>query len=306
MNAAIVVGLSDSSHSRIALDWALRRAERTHHPVHVVYVLDTDASRGHPVIAAAHAAHAEMILARDAFGASAKAPDVDITTSIRHGRPVGALARQSRHAEMIVVGIHDDQQRSSSRHSPAVDLAALSVAPVAVIPGSRPGRHHGIVVGVDGSPAAAAALEIAARDADALGETLIVVNVWTALQAWIPGLIPDVSFYRALSAVSEELVATAVAPIRALFPDLHITAVSEEGVPADVLRRLGNDATEVVVGATARHGFARLLLGSVAHSTLAGARFPVIVVPDPAVRAGTRDDEEDALEPSLPYAEPVA
>ena len=74
-----------------------------------------------------------------------------------------------------------------------------------------------------------------------------------------------------------------VAAVREQFPRLLVHTVSETGDPATVLTRLGRGALEIVVGATARHGLERLLLGSVAHDTLRGASRPVIVVPDPAV-----------------------
>lgn len=285
MTAPIVVGLSDSSHSRAALDWALRRAERTGTPVLAVFVSDTDAAAGHPGAASLQAAHGEVVLARDAFGAASKAPDISVTTALRRGRPVDELTEDARGARMIVVGTHDDRNGAEpgTRHSPAVDLAARSTAPVAVIPTPQSGHHGGILVGIDGSPAARAAVLFAARDAAELDEQLTVVHVWTPLQAWVPGFVPDQGFYDLLRTASLDLLALEVAAVHAQFPDLGVHSRSETGYPATVLTRLGKDALEIVVGATSRHGLQRLLLGSVAHDTLRGASRPVIVVPDPAV-----------------------
>ncbi|PTL71512.1 hypothetical protein C1I63_00650 [Rathayibacter caricis DSM 15933] len=285
MTAPIVVGLSDSSHSRAALDWALRRAERTGTPVLAVFVSDTDAAAGHPGAASLQAAHGEVVLARDAFGAASKAPDISVTTALRRGRPVDELTEDARGARMIVVGTHDDRNGAEpgTRHSPAVDLAARSTAPVAVIPTPQSGHHGGILVGIDGSPAARAAVLFAARDAAELDEQLTVVHVWTPLQAWVPGFVPDQGFYDLLRTASLDLLALEVAAVHAQFPDLGVHSRSETGDPATVLTRLGKDALEIVVGATSRHGLQRLLLGSVAYDTLRGASRPVIVVPDPAV-----------------------
>ncbi|QHC60970.1 universal stress protein [Rathayibacter sp. VKM Ac-2760] len=287
MNAPIVVGLSDSPHSRAALDWALRRARHSGTPVLAVFVSDTDAAAGHPGAASLQAAHGEVVLARDAFGSASKAPDIAVTTALRRGRPVDQLTQDARGARMIVVGTHDDRDGTepSTRHSPAVDLAALSTAPVAVIPTPQSGHHGGILVGIDGSPAARAAVLFAARDAVDLNEPLTVVHVWTPLQAWVPGFVPDQGFYDLLRLASLDMLALEIAAVQAEFPDLTVYSRSETGDPATVLTRLGKDALEIVVGATSRHGLQRLLLGSVAHDTLRGASRPVIVVPDPAVSA---------------------
>ncbi|MWV49640.1 hypothetical protein GRS96_10180 [Rathayibacter sp. VKM Ac-2803] len=285
MNAPIVVGLSDSSHSRAALDWALHRAKLSGTPVLAVFVSDTDAAAGHPGAATIQAAHGEVVLARDAFGSASKAPDIAVTTALRRGRPVDVLTEDARGARMIVVGTHDhrDGSETSTRHSPAVDLAARSTAPVAVVPLPESGHHGGVLVGIDGSPAAHAAVLFAARDAAELDEPLTVVNVWTPLQAWVPGFVPDQGFYDLLRTASLDMLALEVAAARERFPELTVRSSSETGDPAAVLTRLGKDALEIVVGATSRHGLRRLLLGSVAHDILRGASRPVIVVPDPAV-----------------------
>jgi nucleotide-binding universal stress UspA family protein len=134
-----------------------------------------------------------------------------------------------------------------------------------------------IVVGIDGSPGAQAALTWAVDEAARRDATLEVVHAWHA---------PFVDGYgyagSAIDPVAMELGARAVAD-EAVEPhrgkvaiDVHVVC----GSPASVLVQQAKDADLLVVGSRGRGGFAGLLLGSVSHQVVHHAPCPVVVVPE--------------------------
>jgi nucleotide-binding universal stress UspA family protein len=70
----------------------------------------------------------------------------------------------------------------------------------------------------------------------------------------------------------------ALAIVRAMAPDVRVTASVLDGSPAALLVRASETATVVVVGHRGRGGFPGLLVGSVAAKVAAHAACPVLVV----------------------------
>lgn len=145
----------------------------------------------------------------------------------------------------------------------------------------KPGSKNLIVVGVDHSPGARAALVFAEEEALLRGATLHAVHAWqysyigsTDMEGAIPSTAADLHKLRAAAETPLE------ASIREALPasDLRIERRVVEGVPAGVLVEASRDADLLVVGSRGRGGFAQLLLGSVSQQCAHHAECPVVIV----------------------------
>ena len=140
-----------------------------------------------------------------------------------------------------------------------------------------------IVVGVDGSDAAARALEFAAAEA-ALRETrLRIVSAWEVpvMPVTAPpdlALLPDPATLDALREVAQQVADNASAKVNESHPSLQVEAVAAQGQPADALLAQSADAEFIVVGRRGLGGFKSLLLGSVSQQVVHHATCPVVVV----------------------------
>jgi nucleotide-binding universal stress UspA family protein len=128
-----------------------------------------------------------------------------------------------------------------------------------------------IVVGVDDSPGARAALAWALDEARQWGATLEVVMAWSVLVQPVPEFQPDFDEDAAAAALDRILAEHDTDGV-----DLVRTLVNE--LPARALLHVADSADLVVVGARGLGGFAGLLLGSVSQQVTSHAPCPVVVV----------------------------
>ncbi len=139
-----------------------------------------------------------------------------------------------------------------------------------------------IVVGVDDSTGARAALAWAAREASATAGQLRVIHAYELNIAWIDGYNPDIERWErhaqdSAQATLERVAAAVLNPSQRE----HVRLEAVEGRADEVLRSAGSDASLVVVGSRGRGGFAGLLLGSVSQRLAQRAPCPVVIVPPP-------------------------
>jgi len=133
-----------------------------------------------------------------------------------------------------------------------------------------------IVVGVDGSPSSAAALDWAAHQAELTGSHLELVGAWEwpttygAPIAFPPDYDPAADVRRVL----EE----AVTKMRVGHPGVDARLTVLEGHPAPVLVSASRGATLLVVGCRGHGEFAGMLLGSVSEHCVTNAHCPVLVL----------------------------
>ena len=136
-----------------------------------------------------------------------------------------------------------------------------------------------IVVGVDDSDGARAALAWAAQEAEKTGARLRVVHAYQLDLAWIDGYNEAIPKWEAhaRSVAEETLARVAHDVLPGALDDVELDAV--EGSPGEVLHQAGADASLVVVGSRGRGGFSGLLLGSVSQRLAQRAPCPVVIVP---------------------------
>jgi nucleotide-binding universal stress UspA family protein len=131
-----------------------------------------------------------------------------------------------------------------------------------------------IVVGIDGSPHAEAALRWASRVAKAEDATIEVIAAWEyGIYGWVavPMGYEPAEHTRRLADASIEAVFGEHAP-------RGLTLRVLEQNPARALLDAGKDALMIVVGCRGRGGFSGLLLGSVSQKVAEHATAPVLVV----------------------------
>jgi nucleotide-binding universal stress UspA family protein len=138
-----------------------------------------------------------------------------------------------------------------------------------------------IVVGVDHSPGAKAALVFAIEEARLREATVRAIHAWqygyigyTGLEGGMPVVGADLNELRATAEAALE------ASVREALPesDIEIEQRVVQGVPAGVLVDESRDADLLVVGSRGHGGFAQLLLGSVSQQCAQHAECPVVIV----------------------------
>jgi nucleotide-binding universal stress UspA family protein len=151
-----------------------------------------------------------------------------------------------------------------------------------------------VVVGVDGSETAERALAWAARYAELEGSPLVIAHslgfIGTPEAA---GLVFDggpsfAVIHEQLHADGEALVAAAAVKVADSHSSVSVSTVVEDRDPRQLLLRLAEDASLVVLGSRGRGAFRSLLMGSVSSAVAGRAGCPVVVVPAQDDVAGAR------------------
>ncbi|MGO8964840.1 universal stress protein [Mycobacterium sp.] len=148
---------------------------------------------------------------------------------------------------------------------------------------SAPLSHSGILVGVDGSPAAKYAVDWAAREAAMRNVRLTIVHAVRPIGIPQPPLASSVAFARWQVEQGQAFLDKAVEIAQSTTQDGGPTQIESELLFAPVvptLVDLSKEAQMVVVGSRGRGPFARSLLGSVSSSLIRHAHCPVAVIHD--------------------------
>jgi nucleotide-binding universal stress UspA family protein len=139
--------------------------------------------------------------------------------------------------------------------------------------------HRPVVVGFDGSPSSASALDAAAVEAVRLGVPLRIVHayVWPIFYASLTNVPYEPSEWEPSASVRDDLSATAER-LATRHPGLAVQSRVMAGTGGPVLVAESDDASMIVVGGRGIGGLAGLLAGSVAPYVASHARCPVMVV----------------------------
>ena len=291
----IVVGYDGSKSASHAVEWAAREAKRLGRPLTVLSVVDYGGLGYAGPVGLAHwwpevALEAGTQLSTEgAQRAKAVTPEVEVTPERATGPTAAVLIEVSRTAELMVVGTRGRGELFNlAIGSVAASLAAQGRCPVVVVRGDGtlfPGRDQPVVVGVDGSAPASAALAFAASTAEQTAAPLTVLCAWNALaedvwvEAYARGLAPeDPALRPGDRRLAQEALKTAATWVRAEHPRVAVTPILAEGPPAAALLDAGSGAGLLVVGTRGHGAFTSLLLGSVSHAVVHAATRPVAVV----------------------------
>ncbi|PRY44360.1 nucleotide-binding universal stress UspA family protein [Geodermatophilus tzadiensis] len=141
-------------------------------------------------------------------------------------------------------------------------------------------RGHRVVVGVDGSAGARAAVRFAVEDAVRRDLPVEAVVAHRPPEAWMDfdavGEVQYAAAERAAVEATEAVLADVLREVPGPHPVVHVTAVL--GAAADALIRESAGADLLVVGSRGHGGFSTMLLGSTTMQCVLHAPCPVTVV----------------------------
>jgi nucleotide-binding universal stress UspA family protein len=289
----IVVGVDGSPGAQHALHWASGEALVRGAPLEVVHAWEPPYSISgvgsilSPRELAPYRNHARTVLdqaIREEHGAVETSPT--IIPQLRQGYPPAKLLEATHGAQLLVVGsrgvgaLKGALLGSVSRH-----CTMHSTVPVAVVRESAGWSHTDeVVVGIDGSDEAAAALRWAMGEAVARGSKLVVIHAWqidakTAPADYRYAALNKRTFTERSDALVRHEVERAIATVGAT--PVVVDPVTSSQPPVQALADRAGSTGLLVVGSRGRGGFAGLLLGSVIQHCLHQARGVVVVVPHP-------------------------
>ncbi|MET7380660.1 universal stress protein [Streptomyces sp. NPDC005526] len=280
----IVVGVDPDPHKRMALAWAADEADRHGLPLLLVHAqgVPTPGYRpqgGHPSWESwkdeLHAAGDATLKDAVAF-VEARNPRLEASALLAEGQPAYVLAEQARGAAQVVVGswhLSAAQERFGSA-AVALPLVAHADCPVVVVPEPEHTTRKPpyFVVGVDGSPHSAAAVDFAFEEASLRGAVV------RALYVWRPPLLGAYDEYAALQEC-RRMLSEIVAGRGAARPEVELHHEVVKGHPVQVLTEAAEHALGLVVGTRGLGGFSGMVLGSVSQGVLFHARCPVVAIP---------------------------
>ena len=160
-------------------------------------------------------------------------------------------------------------------------LAHHAHCPVAIIHDDSPSEvDHAqapVLVGIDGSPASEAAIEIAFAEASRRNVGLVALHAWSDVNVFDSAFDFGGAPWPELKAKEDEVLAERLAGWTERYPDVPVRRVVVRSEPARELVDLSKAAQLVAVGSHGRGGFVGMLLGSISAAVVLLTRVPVIV-----------------------------
>jgi nucleotide-binding universal stress UspA family protein len=269
----LVVGVDGSDESRWALRWAASIAPAAGGDLSVIQAW----SGGDPGQADETGERVNRDLAslvEATLGAAGA--DLDVTSEARRGGAVGVLLERVTPDSGLILGCRGrggfaglllgSVSRQCIEHAPCPVMITRH-EPVAPLAGAT------ILVGHDGSPGAARALDWAVAVAGATGATVVAAYVWqTGASEVRPRL-------------HERLTSDAARSVEGWAQDAgpDVRPVQVEGEPRQEMVRLAErlDAALLVVGRRGSGGLRALRIGSVVSYLVTTSPVPVAVIPSP-------------------------
>jgi nucleotide-binding universal stress UspA family protein len=312
----VVVGVDGSSCAELALRYAITAAARRGADLEVIssfarelywvggapiQIPDTEAIRADTESWAREMV--ERVRTELATGTMAGAGDVATRIIAAAGPAAAVVTDHARDAELLVIGNRGrGAVRSAVLGSVALHCVTHAGCPVVVVHAmsEQPDEPSRIVVGVDGSQPARAALAAAVEEAARTGASVEVVASYVPTDYWTDMysvLIPTLEQIRDdVRRGTEELVESVLAERTAATTAPQVRVSVAEGASQDVLLQHARGAGLLVVGSRGRGSLRGLLLGSVALHCAMHAPCPVMVVHPEADR--TTDAVADHAEPA--------
>jgi nucleotide-binding universal stress UspA family protein len=289
--AGIVVGVDDSGGSAAALRWAAAEARRRDTPLTAVHAylrplahIGTDADMVE--LEAERRGQAQLVLDQVLATAAEDLANLDVGRGLHRGQAAQGLLSAAAAADILVVGTQGaGGLEGVLLGSTAEQCARHATCPVVLVPETPTPGSGRLLVGVDGSAPARAALVWAVEEAALRGAAVDVLTVYEPYRKHGPfgADFMDVAspgwrarFRQAAEQVADEAVAGVAS-------DGEIAVHAEAGHVAKVLVAWSERADLLVMGHRGRGGFDGLHLGSVTRQVLHHTACPVVVVrPRPA------------------------
>ncbi|MGR3938863.1 universal stress protein [Streptomyces sp. BRA346] len=280
----IVVGIDPDPGKRMALAWAADAADRRHLPLLLVLAQNVPTPGYRPTGGrpsweewneALHVTGDRLLKEAVAYVESLH-PRVQVSGLLAEGHPAWVLREQAQNATEVVLGSWHLSARQELFTSAAVALPLIAHAPCPVVVVPEPEhvtrQPPYFVVGVDGSPHSAAAVDIA------FDEAALRNAVLRALYVWHP---PSLGVLDENAAVREcrRLLSETVAGRAATHPEVELHHEVVRGHPVQMLTEASEHALGLIVGTRGHGGFTGMALGSVSQGVLHHACCPVIAVP---------------------------
>ena len=290
----VVVGVDGSPGSVLAVDWAAAEAGRRGARLELLYAeVPTP-----PVVGLEPAPVAPLasdpvphFLDEARHRVVAARPDLEVGLWPTVGGPASSLIERSRVADVVVVGAHGRSLLGrlflgSVSHHVAAHAHCLAV----VVRGRLPEETAPVAVGIDDSPTARLALEVAFEQARAHRVPLVVFHAWQDLPATGYGVwAPPPALADELRVEAETLLSDALLGWSEKYPEVEVRSHVEHAHPMTAVVNESESAQLVVLGAHGRGHFAGMAVGSVPSAAVREAACPVMVV-HPGVPGGAGSD----------------
>lgn len=292
----VIVGVDGTDSSRHALEWSAHQASVRGFGLRVVAAAGPLASAG-VFVRGGHAEppppdgtdtqNANRLLEYAADWALRLFPELEVRTRLSWAGPVDALLAEASApgASVVVVGSRGlSGIVAAFVGSVGIELAARSPVPVVVLPHEHAAAHGvrgRVIVGIDGSEPSRKAGRFAFSHAEFSGAELVAVSAWQPLVAFAAatGPIPPELFDDTTAAeATREALEDELGELRSRHPSVSVRTRVVRAHPVVALLEEATPADLVVVGSRGRGGFRGLLLGSVSHSVLHGAKGPVAIL----------------------------
>lgn len=289
----VLLGVDGSEQNRAAVAWALREASGRGSEVIAVNAWHLQAlvyyAPGYLPIASDEMVDESLKLLQAAISGVPGHDEVKVEMRVEQGGARAVLTRLAGEpaVEMVVVGSRGHGGAASFLGSVSHALSHHCPKPLVVVPTGRPESGpppmiRRIVVGVDGSATADAALRWAAEEATVHGALLEVVTAWP--WSTVPSDVRGDTLDETLEAAAEKLLRQSVEKVAPGPGGINCTA--REGYAPTVLLDMTDNADLLVVGSRGRGRAAEFILGSTSHQCVNRSRVPVVVVPTPEAGDG--------------------
>jgi nucleotide-binding universal stress UspA family protein len=273
MSALVVVGFDGSAAADAAVRHGARQAARRGCELRIVHAFGW-----YVLLVPMYPPYADIdrgprealldLLARTAGNVRNEFPDLTVTTRLVDGSPTAVLIDASRDAQLLVVGHRGTGGFAGLlAGSTATQLAGHAACPVTVVRDANTADGAVVVVGMDGSPHALAAADVAYAEARRQDAELVIVSHGQTVSEIIPGPV---------TAQIEQLARR--------YSDVKYRCEAAAGATtAAVLMETANrlHAGSIVVGSRGRGGFRGLITGSTSRALVDHATCPVTIVPSP-------------------------
>ncbi|MEU1430177.1 universal stress protein [Nocardia sp. NPDC005746] len=284
----VVVGTDGSEISYQAVAWAAAEADLRGCRLHIVTSYANPIVPGAPELGPDDVrdlrVRGQQVLADAARIAHHTVPgeSLHIRTELIFDMITTALLDRSRRAQVLVVGNRGlGALRRAVLGSVSTGVARQSHCPAVIVHGVSETEPESVtkpvVVGVDGSPNSAPAVEFAYEEAARRKVDLIAVHAWNDTT----GFDAPALGWESIQKTEDVLLGSALAGYAARWPEVTVHRVVAWDTPARVLLHHAESAQLVVVGSHGRSGLTGMVLGSVSTTLLHTAPCPVVVVRQP-------------------------